>query len=208
MKPSKNGKVLAEFNCKNGVYSVDGSTVKPLGYLSSVTLERSISADELYGDGEVILSLIGDKGSTGTLELTARDGDFEKDLGFLKDIEQGTAEVQVVETKTISIGFEAYVSVEVSETQKVTKTKKVWLLGVNVLPAGDSLSQNTDKVNQSPASYELKILGTSLKDSTGEQDAVDENGNGQKVFKITSLPGTNGYETFLDSVPTPKEKSE
>ena len=108
--PSKSGKTLIEFNCKNGVYNMGGgdATIKPLGYLASVTTDKNINTAEKYGDGELILSLINDKGSTGTLELTARDYVFETDLGFEIAISNGLAEVQVLESKNISIGFECY----------------------------------------------------------------------------------------------------
>lgn len=201
--PSKQGKTLIEYNCKNGVYSIDGSTVKPLGFLSSVTSDKNISTSEKYGDGELQLTLISDRGGTGTLELTARDYDFEKDLGFSMEIAQGLAEVQVLENKTIDVGFECYVT----DNTGATKTKKIWFLGVNVQPAGDSLSQNTDTTNESAASYGITIKGVNLKVATGDDDFVDTNGNTKKVFKVTSLPTDTGYATFLDSVPTPRAKA-
>lgn len=200
--PSKAGKTLIEYNCKNGVYSIDGQTVKPLGFLSSITKDKNISTSEKYGDGELQLTLISDRGGTGTLELTARDTEFEKDLGFALEINQGLAEVQVLENKNISIGFECYIT----GNDGITKTKKIWLLGVNVSPAGDSLSQNTDTINESAASYGITIKGVNLKDNLGENDYVDANGNTKKVFSVTSLPADNGYATFLDSVPTPMAK--
>ena len=75
--PSKAGKNIIEFNCKNGVYSIDGQTVKPLGYLTAINTEKNIDTKDIPGDGETILSLTNDKGSTGSLEMTARDDDFE-----------------------------------------------------------------------------------------------------------------------------------
>lgn len=201
--PSKTGKILLEYNCKNGVYALAAGTVKPLGYLSSVTTDKNISTAEKYGDGELQLTLINDKGGTGTLELTARDSDFETDLGHVQEVANGLAEVQVLENKTISVGFECYIT----GADGVVKTKKVWLLGVNVSPAGDSLSQNTDSINEATASYPITIKGEYLKDSTGTNVWKDTNGNTKKVFKITSKPGDTGYDTFLDSVPVPKVKA-
>ena len=80
--PSKQGKKLIEYNCKNGVYNLGGSdsTIKPLGYLTAVTLEKNSSTKDIYGDGELVLSVLRDKGSTGTLEMTVRDDDFEKEI--------------------------------------------------------------------------------------------------------------------------------
>lgn len=197
--PDKTGKVLLQFNCKNGVYSLDGSTIKPLGYLSSVTTDKNTSSSEKYGDGELQLTLINDKGSTGTLEMTARDEEFETDLGFLKAISNGLAEVQVIENKTVSIGFETYYM----GADGVRKTKKVWFLGVTVAPSGDSVSQDTDSINESSASYPITIKGVNLKAAGGSSDFVDANGNTVKVFKVSSKPTDSGYASFLESVPTP-----
>ena len=200
--PNKEGKKLIEFNCKNGVYAVDGE-VKPLGYLVSNTLDKSISTKDIYGDGDLQLSVLTDKGMTGTLEMTARDDDFELDLGFLMEISKGLADIQVIQNKTIAIGYETYILTK----DGVTKTKKVWLLGVNVAPASESLSQNTDTTNESTASYGITVKGVNLKSSGGTDDYVDENGNTIKVFKISSLPTDEGYANFLDSVPNPTAKS-
>lgn len=201
--PNKTGKILLEYNCKNGVYALTEGSVKPLGYLASVTTDKNISTAEKYGDGELQLTLINDKGGTGTLELTARDSDFEKDLGHVQEISNGLAEVQVLENKTIAIGFECYIT----GSDGAVKTKKVWLLGVNVSPAGDSLSQNTDGINESTASYPITIKGEYLKTSTGDAVWTDSNGNTKKVFKVTCKPGEDGYATFLDTVPVPKAKT-
>ncbi len=202
--PNKQGKPLIEYNCKNGVYSTDGVTVKPLGYLVGIQTDKNINTYEQYGDGELQLTLINDKGSTGSLEMTARDSDFEKDLGFSLEIAQGLADVQVLENKTIAIGAECYVTTK----DGITKTKKVWWFGVNVAPASESLSQNTDSINPSTASYSITIKGENLKTADGEEDYVDVNGNTRKIFKVSSLPTTEGYATFLDSVPTPTAKAD
>ena len=206
--PSKAGKNIIEFNCKNGVYSVDGSTVKPLGYLTAISTEKNIDTKDIYGDGEIILSQMNDKGSTGSLEMTARDDDFEKDLGFEMVIEQGLAEAQVLGNVDIAVGAECYIVVKDKTSGKaVQKTKKVWWLNVNVAPAGTSLSQNTDTTNEATVSYPLTIKGTNLLAKDGTSAYVDENGNIRKVFKISCLPDNENYATFLDTVPIPKAKA-
>lgn len=203
--PSKSGKTLIEYNCKNGVYNLGGTdtAVKPLGYLSAFALEKNTSTKDIYGDGDLQLSIISDKGMTGNLDLTAKDDTFDTDLGFAMSISQGLASVQVLQNKSIAVGFECYVT----DASGVTKTKKVWLLGVNVAPAGESLAQNTDTINEAVASYPITVKGVNLQDSTGTTDYVDANGNTIKVFKITALPSDTGYSTFLDSVPVPKAKA-
>ena len=119
--PSKTGKTLIQYNCKNGVYSIDGTEVKPLTFLSTVSLDKNMASTNIIGDGEVQITLLSDKGSTGTLNTTAHDEDFEVDLGFLQELSNGMAEVQIVENKTISIGFEAYYM----GNDGVQKTKKI-----------------------------------------------------------------------------------
>lgn len=203
--PSKEGKKLIEYNCKNGVYSLGGldAEIKPLGYLVSVTLDKNIQTKDIYGDGDLQLSILSDKGSNGTLEMTAKDDEFDIDLGFAMKITQGLADIQVLQNKSIAIGFECYITT----TDGITKTKKVWLLGVNVSPASDGLSQNTDTINENTASYGITVKGTNLKATGGATDYVDANGNTIKVYKITSLPSDTGYATFLDSVPVPTAKN-
>lgn len=204
--PSKEGKTLIEYNCKNGVYNLGGddSTIKPLGYLSSITLDKNIQTKDIYGDGDLQLSILSDKGFTGTLEMTAKDDDFDVDLGFAMKISQGLAAIQVLQNKTIAIGFETYITTE----DGITKTKKVWLLGVNVSPASDGLNQNTEQINENTASYGITVKGTYLKATGGTTDYVDANGNTIKVYKVTSIPSDTGYATFLDSVPVPTVKAE
>ena len=202
--PSKTGKTLIQYNCKNGVYSVDGTEVEPLTFLSSITTDKNTTSTDLYGDGELQVTLLSDRGSTGTLEMTARDEELEIALGFLQELSNGMGEVQVVQNKTISIGFETYYM----GNDGVQKTKKVWFLGVNVSPAGETLSQSTDALNNTAASYPITIKGVNLKATGGTSDYVDANGNTIKVFKISSVPKDAGYATFLDSVPTPTQKTE
>lgn len=202
--PSKSGKTLIQYNCKNGVYSVGGTEVEPLTFLSSITTDKNTTSTDIYGDGELQVTLLSDRGSTGTLEMTARDEEFEIALGFIQKLSNGTGEVQVVQNKTISIGFETYYM----SNDGAQKTKKVWFLGVNVSPAGETLSQSTDALNNTAASYPITIKGVNLKATGGTSDYVDANGNTMKVFKMSSVPTDAGYATFLDSVPTPTVKGE
>ena len=205
--PNKAGKNIIEFNCKNGVYAVDGGSVKPLGYLTAISTEKNVDTKDIYGDGEIILSQMNDKGFTGSLEMTAKDDDLEKDLGFAMDIEQGLADVQVLGSKDVAIGAECYIVVKDQTGKAVQKTKKVWFLNVNVSPASTSLSQNTDSTNEATVSYGLTIKGTNLMGADGTTEYVDANGNKRKIFKISCLPDNPNYATFLDSVPVPKAKS-
>lgn len=200
---SKADKVFMEFNCKNGVYSVDGTTVKQLGYMSAVNLDASITTDNKYGDGEVVLAMTTDSGYSGSLEMTARDTEFEIDLGFVEELAQGMGVVEVTDNKTIDIGLEC----QYVKNDGVTKTKRLWLLGVNVAPASVSLSQNTDSTNESAASYGLTVKGRNKKNADGTADAVDANGNTKKVRILSAIPTDASFDTFFNSVPVPREKA-
>lgn len=193
---SKEGKTLIEYNIKNVVYSVDGETVKPWTYASALQLSRSSESKDIYGDGELQLSILTDTGMTGNIDATARDTDFEKDLGFVMDMDTGTGEVSIVQNKSITIGAEVYIATK----DGTTKVKKKWWFGVNITPASESLSQNTTTINEANASYGMTVKGVTLMDSTGLAEYKDENGVGRKCFSKTCVPGDTGYETFLDTV--------
>ena len=136
------------------------------------------------------------------------DTDFEKDMGFAMEIEQGLADVQVMGSESVAIGVECYIVVKDKTSGKaVQKTKKIWFLNCNVSPASTSLSQNTDSTNEATVSYGLTIKGSNLMGSDGVSEYVDANGNTRKIFKISCLPDNANYATFLDTVPVPKAKA-
>lgn len=199
---SKEGKTLIEYNIQNVVYSVDGETVKPWTFASALQLSKSTETKDIFGDGELQVSVITDKGMTGNIDATARDTDFEKDLGFVMDMDDGTGEVSVVANKSISIGCE----INFMGADGVAKVKKKWFFGVQVTPASESLSQTTSSINENTASYGLTVKGVTLMDSTGLVEYKDENGVGRKCFSKTSKPGDTNYADFLATVAKPNAK--
>lgn len=201
---NKTGKVLAQFNVKNGQYQVDGGTLKPLTWLARVSLDKDLSTLPIYGDGEVIVRMVNDKGFTGILGLTARDTEFEIDNGMQMEIDGGIAEIQQKSVIQNSIYFET----EFAGADGVTKTKKVWLFGVEISAPSESLEQTTDDINISTIEYGITVKGVYLKDADGVADYVDaETGNKVKVFKMSKSPSDADYATFGDSVPVPKVKA-
>ena len=196
----KEGKTLATFNVKNGVYGVSGKVAK-LTYMANFSKEANSDVKTIYGDGEIQYSAINDKGFTGTIGVTARDIDYEKEIGLSMDIDGGVAEVQIVKTTEHAIGFETEAIID-----GVSKVKKVWAFGVETNRPSESLNQNTEGINESTVDYPITIKGVNLKDSGGSQDYVDENGHTLKVFTYSKMPTDNGYATFLDTVPEPKAK--
>lgn len=201
---SKDTKKLIEYDARNGVYNIDGETeVKSLGFLTGVQKERSITTKDIYGDGEVQKTAVTESNSSATIGLTAKDEDFDKDLGYLQDVTGGVAEVSVTSFKLVNIGFETTI-----ETTTGVKAKKVWLLGCQVSPSSDSWQQNTDSTNEVNASYSVSIKGVKLQDETGEAEYKDSSGMTKTVQMMSSTPGDGDtYETFLSKVPTPTVKT-
>lgn len=202
--PDKTGKDLAQFNVKNAVYALEGtpSTVKPLTWMNTFSKDRNITKKALYGDGEMIVSLASDRNVSGTVGATARDDDFEKDIGLIIEPSGGgTAEVAVKSMPRISFGFET----DFVGKDGIRKTKKTWVFGMQVSPPNESFTQDQDDITQSTADYSYTAYGVDLQAASGGTVYVDENGQTVKVFSYSKKPGDDGYDTFLDSVPVPKQ---
>ena len=108
MTPDKTGKDLAQFNVKNAVYNIDGtSEVKPLTWMNTFTKNRNVNVTALYGDGEVQVSLYADTTISGAIGTTARDEEFEKAIGLAVALaDSSLGEVAVNSVKKINFGFE------------------------------------------------------------------------------------------------------
>lgn len=199
----KTGKILIQFNVKNGQYAVKSSgnwVISPLTWLNTFSKEKDMDSTPIYGDGEKQLTLVNDKGFTGTLGLTAQDIEYNKALGFSKVLSNGLAEVQQLSSIEHCIYFESqYVGKD-----GVTKTKKTWVFGVEAQAPSETYDQNTDSINQSTVEYGITIKGVNTLDSTGTADYRDENGNTVKTFTLSKVPGDTGYDTFENSVPSPQ----
>lgn len=204
MAISKDGKTLVQFNVRNGQYKTASGNLSSLAWLTKVSLDKNLATQAIYGDGELQMNLINDKGFTGILGLTARDKNFEIANGMQKAVSGATAEIQQLVIPENAIYFETdYIE------NKVSKSKKVWLFGVEVSAPSESLDQNTDSVNIGNAEYSITVKGTNLKAVGGAADYVDaDTGKTVKVFKLSSIPTDNGYANFGDSVPVPTAISE
>lgn len=204
MTPNKAGKVLAQFNVKNAVYVFVGDTkVKPLTFMNTFSKDRNINTTTLYGDGEAQVSLSSDKTISGAIGTTARDDEFEVDLGIAEKLSDGSkAELAITSMKAINFGYET----EFIGKDGITKTKKVWCLNVQVTPPNESLTQTQDNITQSSFDYNYTGYGEYVKAAEGEEDYIDpETGGKMRAYTVSKKPGDKGYETFLDSVPTPRK---
>ena len=199
----KTGKILIQFNVKNGQYAIyNGSTwtISPLTWLNSFSKEKDMTTEDVYGDGERQLRLVNDKGFTGTLGLTAQDVDYNKALGFNKVLSNGLAEVQQLSVIEHAIYFET----QYTGKDGVMKTKKTWVFGVEAQAPSETYDQNTENINQSTIEYPITIKGVNTLASGGATEYKDANGNVVKTFTLSKIPGDTGYDTFENTVPTPE----
>ncbi len=205
--PNKTGKNLAQYNVKNAVYNVDGTTeVKPLTWMNTFTKDRNINVTPLYGDGEVQVSLYADTKITGAIGTTARDEELEKETGLSLKLADGSlAEIEVNSVKKINFGFET----ELVGKDGVAKVKKVWVFNVQISPPNESLTQNQENITQSTVDYNYTGYGVKAKAADGTGEYIDpETGKPVRVYTASKKPSESGYATFLDTVPTPKMPSE
>lgn len=205
MAISKTGKTLAQFNVKNGQYKT-GSTgsLSSLTWLTKVSLDKDLATKVIYGDGEKQITLMNDKGFTGSLGVSARDIEFETANGMQLEVANGTAEIQQTSVLENAIYFET----EFVGKDGLVKTKKVWLFGVEVSAPSEALDQNQDDITIAAFEYGITVKGVYLKASTGTDDYVDSVTGGKvKVFKLSNIPTDSTFETFGDSVPVPTAKA-
>ncbi|MDE7440238.1 MAG: hypothetical protein K2N23_07010 [Clostridia bacterium] len=203
MTPDKNGKVLAQFNVKNAVYNIDGSSdIKPLTWMNTFTKDRNINVTPLYGDGEVQVSLYADTTITGAIGTTARDEEFEKEIGLaLALADKSLGEIAINSVKKINFGFETEI---VGKDGKV-KVKKVWVFNVQVSPPNESLTQTQENITQSTTDYNYTGYGVNAKSEDGKADYINpETGKTVRVYTASKKPTDDGYAEFLATVPTPK----
>lgn len=202
---SKTGKTLISFNVKNGQFAVKGSSSyespQSLTWLTKFSKEKNLSTKPIYGDGEMQITLVNDKGFTGIIGMTAQDIEYNKALGFAKDIDGGLAEVKQLSIVENALYFET----DYCGKDGVTKTKKVWVFGVETQAPSESLDQNGDDISESNVEYNLTIKGTNLKDTDGTTDYVDSTtGQTVKCYTYSKVPTDTGYSTFGSAVPVPK----
>ena len=202
----KTGKTLIGFNVKNGQFAMPSAeggfdTPQALTWLTRFSKEKNMSTKPLYGDGELQITFVNDRGFTGTVGMTAQDMEYNKALGIAKEIEGGVAEIKQLSIIEHALYFET----DFCGKDGVTKTKKVWVFGVETQAPSESYDQNTEDINESNVEYSITIKGVTLKDSTGTADYVDsKTGQVLKCFTYSKVPTDEGYATFGDSVPVPK----
>lgn len=201
--PDKKGKDLVQYNVQNAVYCLVDDTeskVKPLTFMNTFTKDRNVNVKAFYGDGEMQDSAYSDLSISGAVGTTARDTDFEKDLGFMQTLKDGLlAELAVTGAKRVHLGFETFIK----KKGEATQVKRVWVLNTQISPPNESLTQTKEDITESTFDYNYTGYGVNMKTADGSSDYVDENGMKKKVFTVSARPGDSGYQKFFDKVPVP-----
>ena len=199
----KNGKDLVQYNVQNAVYSLAGDSsgaVKPLTFMNTFSKDRNVTVKDFYGDGELQDSAFSDLTISGAIGTTARDEEFEKDLGFLQALALGlTGELSVTSTTRVHLGLETFIKKKGQPVQ----VKRVWVFNLQISPPSESLTQNKEDITESTGDYNYKGYGVNLKKTGGTEDYVDDNGMKKKVFTVSSRPSDAGYADFFKTVPVP-----
>lgn len=196
---------MVRFNAKNLKYSIPTAPKTypapiDIAYATSVTLEADYNETKLYGDGMVIGIIGDDKGKTGTIGVTNIEDAYEVDCGRSLLLDDGSyGDIQQRATIEHAIYFEVD-----ALDEGVQKTVKFWMFGCITGKAGETYQQTEDDPTINSYEYPLTVLGQNLEANLSTDDYVDANGNNVKVYRMKSLPGDANYDTFGDSVPTPK----
>lgn len=203
---NKAGKTLISFNVKNGQYAIGTNSPKPLSFFATFAKEKNLDSKIIYGDGEIQATVYNDKGMTSTMTLTGRDEEYGIALGLMMKLGGGgIAEIQQVKSIEHSVYFETYDLIKASTGEEFKQTTaKVWVFGVTTSAPSETLTQNTDGINENMVDYPGTIKGTKLMDDTGNKTYRDENGNELNVFTYKKRPSDDGYDEFEKTVPIPK----
>jgi hypothetical protein len=194
---------MFRFNVKNVKYTVtsgDGwSAPNDLAYANSISLESDYEELRVFGDGEVIGIVASDTSKTGTLSVTNIEKQYEIDTNKVMEVDSGLADIKT----SIPVPHNIYFEVEGYENGQHI-TIKNWLLNVTTGKATETYNQNTDTPTINNFEYPVVVTGINLLTADGEEEYFDANGNSVKVYKISSFPGDENYDTFGDTTPEPK----
>lgn len=181
-----------------------GTKIENFPYAKSIGVEPQVEEEKIYANDMQIGVCISEQGSTGELGTTAQDRNFEKAIGHIIDIENGTADVNLISNKRVDF-FYKYKEKTASGTEFVVK---VWLLNVEVSKASKSHESDENTAKLGEYKYPITAYGDKLKNTEGTEIYVDADGNERTVTRIISVPSDKGYADFEKTVPIPKMVAE
>lgn len=208
--PAARLKAAAYHGVRNGKFALRTSEnsystdMIPLKYLKSVSYNPSLQTAEQYADDRAILEAVSDTGITGTIGSTAPDPDLEKALGWKQEIASGVADVSVTQQVSGALYYETTLAAETGGKNLVLK---VWLLNVTLNRANEEFKTNAPAPDFGAYAYDYTSHGEPLLAAEGTAHYLDEQGFEHAVYRVTSLPGEEGYATFGDAVPSVKAKA-
>lgn len=194
-----------QFGVKNVKYAVrlpNGSygVVNDLAFAHEIALEPTFSTQQIYGDGRVVAEIASDQGMTGNLTVIQIPHQYELDMKRKATLNDGTtADITQLDTIEHAIYY------EVNKLENgINQTVKAWLLNVTSGKPTETNTQSQAEPTINNIEIPLTILGEFIKGAAGDGNYVDENGNEFLAYRVISKPGDTNYNTFHESVPTPR----
>lgn len=200
-----NKKSLVKFNVQNAKYALAEAPTAPVPFGSArkIALEANSATKPIYGDGRVILTMVNDKGKTGTLTLNVVPDAYEVAMGRKMQTANGLADIKQTVNKRHHIYFEVCEIVKGdNDTDEIHSVAKTWLYGVATTRPSESYEQTEDDTKESAFDLPLDIAGTPVLNADGTPYKV----NGVEIYawQMTVTPGDPGYDTFGNEVRFPE----
>lgn len=160
-----------------GVFSWGSS--KPLVGAQELTADIIGGKTEVYGDDQVIGTLISNSGKTISLKMSEISDEFKKDIfGWEVDSTGNLVEVTNSHVITFALGY---------EVQGDVKARRVWYYLCTATPVGDATKSKTDSAE--PNSSTLSVTARPI-----------EVGDKLVLRRIANKEDAN-YDTFLSVTP-------
>lgn len=193
------------FNAKAGGFAEHGAanaTVNPFHYLVGVTEQFSENRAYKYANGELVGSVPGIMKITGELRTTAPEPKLEEMTGLEIETTAGVARTMGRIGKRIDFHY-AY---DEQDERGVIQSVKVWLLNLEIGRPVRLHETKQENVTTAEYAYPYTCYGVKmLKSGTSTEVYVDENGMEVTVQDVERRPGEDGYDTFFETVPVPRE---
>lgn len=169
------------------------------GPSAKLAIQAESSSTPIYGDGEVIMTLVREKNKTATLTTLNICDSYEIAMGRKMQVDQGV--VDIAQSKSVEhvIYFETQGVYEDGETY----VAKTMLYGVTSTRPAETYDQNTDEKNMSSFDTNMSIKGIKLKKASGGGNFKDANGNEVIVWNLTVEPNASDYDSFGSAVVEP-----
>lgn len=201
---------LVRFNIQNAKFAIKGAsgynTPVSFGTALKMALDPEASSKPIYGDGLTICHLVNEKGKSGVLTLNNICDAYELAMGRKIQTDSGLADCRQTQVVEHAIYFEVCNITKQGESTIKTTVAKTWLLGCcSTSRPAESYEQTTTDVNESSFEVAFTNTGVNLLAAEGANPYVDANGDKVIIYQVTKLPGEEGYDTFEQSVPTPKK---